>query len=144
MQQAYSLLSQHKIFIEGSKKDKFISNYMRWIGHTEFGPNYIPIHKKTLNFKNDLDINHWIEQWYLSYHNCLERLKNKDNVYFICYEQLCTSTEYWLDILKILDVKETYDFYFRESQKNILFEIENGIGNKASSLYVELSNIALK
>ena len=35
IQHAYSLLSQHKKFIEDSKKDKFISNYMKWIGHTE-------------------------------------------------------------------------------------------------------------
>jgi len=144
IQHAYSLLSQHKRFIEDSKKDKFISNYMRWIGHTEFGRNYIPIHDQNLNFKNDLDINHWLEQWYLTYHNCLGSLKDKDNVYFICYEQLCTSKEYWLDILKISDIKETYDFEFKESQKDISLEIENGIGNKASSLYSELSNIALR
>ena len=99
---------------------------------------------KNLDFKNDLDINHWLEQWYLTYHNCLESLKHKDNVYFICYEQLCTSKEYWLDILKILDIQETYDFEFKESQKDIPLEIENGIGNKASSLYSELSNIALR
>jgi hypothetical protein len=144
IQHSFSLLSQHQRFIEESREDKFISNYMKWIGHTEFGCNYIPIHDKNLNFKNDLDINHWLEQWYLTYHNCLESLKDKDNVYFTCYEQLCTSKEYWLDILKILDIKETYDFEFKESQKDIPLEIENGIGNKASSLYSELSNIALR
>ena len=144
IQHAYSLLFQHKRFIEVSKKDKFISNYMKWIGHTEFGPNYIPIHNKNLNFKNDLDINHWLEQWYLTYNNCLNSLIYKDNVYFICYEQLCSSKEYWLNILKKLDIKEIYDFEFRESQKIIPLEIENGICNKASSLYSELSNIALR
>ena len=40
---------------------------MKWIGHTEFGPNYIPIQNQNLNFQNDLEINHWIEQWYLTY-----------------------------------------------------------------------------
>ncbi|MDC1066657.1 sulfotransferase [Alphaproteobacteria bacterium] len=141
IQHAYSLLFQHKKFIEVSKKDKFISNYMRWIGHTEFGPNYIPIHNKNLNFKNDLDINHWLEQWYLTYNNCFKSLIDKSNVYFICYEQLCSSKEYWSDILKKLAIKETYDFEFRVSQKDIPLEIENGISNKASSLYSELSNI---
>ena len=144
IQHAYSLLSQHKRFIEASREDKFISHYMKWIGHTEFGCNYIPIHDKNLNFKNDLDINHWLEQWYLTYQNCFESLKDKDNVYFICYEQLCTSKEYWLDILKILDIKKTYDFKFKESQKDISLDIKNGINNKAASLYLELSNIALR
>jgi hypothetical protein len=144
IQHAYSLLSQHKRFIEDSKKDNFISKYMKWIGHTEFGPNYIPIHEKNLCFEDDLTINHWLEQWHLTYKHCFDNLKDNENVYFICYEKLCTSKEYWLDILKISDIKETYDFEFKESQKDIPLEIENGIGNKASSLYSELSNIALR
>lgn len=57
-------------------------------------------------FKDDLNINHWLEKWNLTYYNCLESLKHKDNVYFICYEELCNSKEYWLDILTILDVQE--------------------------------------
>jgi len=143
IQHSYSLLSQHQRFIQDSKKDKFISSYMKWIGHTEFGPNYIPLHNENLYFKDDLDLNHWLEQWYLTYHNCLETLKDKDNVYFICYEQLCTSKGYWLDILKMLDVKETYDFEFKESHKEIALEIDDSVRNKGISLYTELSKFKL-
>lgn len=139
IQHAYSLFSQHQKFIKYSKKDKFISNYMKWIGHTEFGPNYIPIHNSNLNFKNDLNINHWLEQWYLTYQNCYETLKNEENVYFICFEQLCSSEEYWLDILQILDIKEIYDFEFKESYKDISLEIDNKLNNKALSLYLKLT-----
>ena len=62
--QAKSLLNQHKKFINYSKKDKFVSEYMKWIGHHEFGPNYIPIIKVTYNrdyFKStisNLDMNY--------------------------------------------------------------------------------------
>ena len=69
IQHAYSLLTQHKKFIEDAKNDKFISKYMKWIGHTEFGPNYVPIYNENINFNIDLEINHWIEQWYLTYNN---------------------------------------------------------------------------
>ena len=138
IQHAYSLLSQHKKFIEDSKNDKFISSYMKWIGHTEFGPNYIPIHNKNLSFKNDMDINHWIEQWYLTYSNCIETMKNKDNIHFICYEQLCTSEAYWLDILKILAIKETYNFIFKESRKVITLDLDINMSSVANSLYIEL------
>jgi hypothetical protein len=138
IQHAYSLLSQHKRFIEDSKKDKFISNYMKWIGHTEFGPNYIPIHDKNLCFEDDLTINHWLEQWHLTYKHCFDNLKNNENVYFICYEQLCNSKEYWLDILRILDIKQTYDFAFKESRKETSLEVDNKLSNKALSLYSEL------
>ena len=144
LQQAHSLLSQHKRFINNSKKDRFISNYMRWIGHTEFGPNYIPIHQKDLTYKNDMDINHWIEQWYLSYMNCYKTLEFKDNVRFISYEELCSSKEYWFDILKMLKIERTYNYEFKESQKDIHIKVDENIANKALSLYMDLSNIALR
>lgn len=141
IQHAYSLLNQHHRFIKNSKNDKFVSNYMQWIGHTEFGPNYIPIHNKNLCFEDNLNINHWIEQWYLTYQNCYETFKNKDNIYFICYEQLCNSEEYWLDILQILNIKEKYNFIFKESHKDISLNMDYGICNKALSLYEDLSKI---
>ena len=139
IQTAYSLFSQHQRFIEDSKKDKFISKYMKWIGHKEFGPNYIPIHDKNLFFEDSLNINHWLEQWYLTYNNCYETLKKKENAYFICYEQLCSSKKYWFDILQRLDIKEKYDFAFKESYKDISLEIDEGIINKTLSLYTKLS-----
>ena len=83
VQHAYSLLTQHKKFIEDSRKDKFISNYMKWIGHTEFGPNYLPVVNKNLMYTNDLDINHWIEQWYQVYKRCLPILESNHNISFI-------------------------------------------------------------
>ncbi len=141
IQHAYSLLSQHQRFIEDSKKDAFITDYMKWIGHTEFGPNYIPIHKNHLCFEDDLNINHWLEQWYLTYKNCFHTLRNKENVYFICYEQLCNSKKYWLDILQILDIKKIYDFEFKEPLESILLEMDDVIANKGLSLYTELSQL---
>ena len=139
IQHAYSLLSQHKRFIEDSKKDNFISNYMKWIGHTEFGPNYIPIHEKNINFRDALNINHWLEQWYLTYQDCYKTLKNKNNIHFICYEKLCSSKEYWLDLLEILNIKQRYDFEFKESNKKISLVIDDGISKKVFSLYEQLT-----
>tara|TARA_B100000886_G_scaffold169474_2_gene116045 strand:+ start:495 stop:1469 length:975 start_codon:yes stop_codon:yes gene_type:complete len=137
-QQAYSLLSQHKKFIEDSKKDNFIYDYMKWIGHKEFGPNYNPIQNKNLSFKDDLNINHWLEQWYLTYQNCYESLKNKENVYFICYEKLCNTNEYWFDVLQILKIEKRYNYEFKESNKVILLGMDEEISHKALSLYKDL------
>jgi hypothetical protein len=139
IQQAYSLLSQHQKFIANSKKDMFITNYMKWIGHTEFGPNYIPVHEKNINFRDALNINHWLEQWYITYQDCYKTLKSKNNIHFICYEKLCSSKEYWLDILEILNIKERYDFEFKESNKNISLGIDDCISKKVFSLYEQLT-----
>ena len=143
IQHAYSLLSQHKRFIEDSKKDKFISNYMKWIGHTEFGPNYIPIHYKNLCFEDDMTINHWLEQWYLTYLSCFENLRKKQTVYFICYETLCNSSDYWFDILQILNIERVYNFEFRESNKAFSIEMDENIFNKCLALYKKLSQLEL-
>mgnify|MGYP001204767265 CR=1 FL=1 len=143
IQHAYSLLNQHKKFIEVSKNDKFISKYMRWIGHTEFGPNYIPIQNQNLNFENDLVINHWIEQWYLTYRNALQSLKNKENVYFISYVKLCSNRDYWFQIQKLVKIEKPYDFKFKESKKDISCKIDKGLKEKAMSLYFDLNSLNL-
>ncbi len=139
MQHSYSLLTQHKKFIEDSKSDNFISNYMNLIGHTEFGPNYVPIHHGNLSFKNNLDINHWLEQWYLTYKNCFETLKTNKNVNFIWYERLCNSKEYWINVLEVAGIKEVYNFEFKESKQEIYLEIDDRLTKKVLSLYSELS-----
>ena len=143
IQHAYSLLNQHKKFIKDSKNDKFISKYMKWIGHTEFGPNYVPIHNENINFNIDLEINHWIEQWYLTYNNAFQFLKNKENVYFISYEKLCTSKDYWIQIQKLVKIEKPYDFEFRESKKDISCNIDTRLKEKAMSLYFELNDLHL-
>lgn len=143
IQHSYSLLSQHQLFLDWSKNDVFISNYMKWIGHTEFGPNYIPIYDKHLSFRDHLDVNHWLEQWLLTYQHCYTHFKHRNNIYFICYEKMCSSKDYWLDILKILNVEKLYDFEFKESYKTIPIDINKGIIEKASSLYSELHDFSI-
>tara|TARA_Y100000741_G_scaffold357262_1_gene334917 strand:- start:755 stop:1720 length:966 start_codon:yes stop_codon:yes gene_type:complete len=139
LQHAFSLLSQHKRFIKNAKIDKFIANYMELIGHKEFGPNYKPLFSNKIKFIDDLDINHWIEQWYLTYKKCYESLENKNNICFICYEELCKSHEYWLSILKLLDIKEKYNFSFKESHKEIGVDYDSKLTDKAFSIYNKLS-----
>ena len=141
IQHAYSLLTQHKKFIHESKNDKFISKYMNWIGHTEFGPNYIPMHTQNINFNDDLKINHWVEQWILIYRNILDSFKNQKNLYFISYEKLCKNNDYWSQIQQLVEIEEPYDFDFRESNKNISLNIDKELSQKAFSLYFDLTSI---
>ena len=136
-------MTQHKKFIEESKNDKFISKYMKWIGHTEFGPNYIPIHNHNLNYNNDLEINHWIEQWYLTYDDAFQALRNERNVHFISYEKLCTNKDYWYQIQKLVNLQKPYDFVFEESKKDISCNLDKGLKEKVMSLYVCLNDLDL-
>ena len=142
LQTSYSLLSQHRKFIDASKEDSFISNSMKWIGHTEFGPNYIPLHQNNLIYGNPLYFNHWLEQWYLTYHTLLNNFKDRNNIYFICYEKLCLSKNYWNDLLSKLSVNKKYNFKFIESRKDINLEIDTSLRKKASSLYLKLFDLS--
>ena len=114
---------------------------MNWIGHTEFGPNYIPMHIQNINFNDDLEINHWIEQWTLIYRNILNSFKNQENLYFISYEKLCKNNDYWSQIQQLVEIEEPYDFEFRESNKNISLNIDKELSEKAFSLYFDLNSI---
>ena len=143
IQHSYSLLTQHNKFIKYSNDDKFVSKYMKWIGHTEFGPNYQPVNNNNLIFKNPFDINHWIEQWNINYSNCLKMLERKENVYFVSYEKLCNSKDYWLDIQNILEIKNKYDFEFKESKKEISETIDKQLLKKSKLIYSELNNKGL-
>ena len=115
---------------------------MKWIGHTEFGPNYIPLHQNNLIYRNPLYFNHWLEQWYLTYHTLLNNFKDKNNIYFICYEKLCLSKSYWNDLLSKLSVNKKYNFKFIESRKDIDLEIDTILRKKASSLYLKLFDLS--
>lgn len=144
IQHSYSLLCQHKKFIEDSKNDDFIGKYMELIGHTEFGPNYIPIYKQNSIFNDDLDINHWIEQWCLTYSNVLKFFNNNQNLYFISYENLCSNKDYWHQIQKIVGIAKPYDFKFKLSKKNFSLNIDEELREKAISLYFQLNSFTLK
>ena len=52
------------------KKDKFILDYMNFLGHNEFGLNY-----KSWNlsekYENPFTLNHWLEQWCFFYKNII-------------------------------------------------------------------------
>lgn len=141
IQHAYSLLNQHKKFVNYARKDQFVANYMKWIGHTEFGPNYHPIFQKRLYFKNYFDINHWLEQWYLVYKNSYVNFSKRRNIFLINYHALCTNEKYWLAILKLLEIKERYNFKFKESRKEISLEINNALKIKVTNLYEKLNEL---
>merc|ERR1711991_1182711 len=131
IQHSYSLLNQHKRFIKLSMKDNFISKYMNLIGHSEFGPNYRPLFSK----------NHWIEQWYLTYKMCLKNFKNYQNIYFVCFEKLCESEEYWLNILKFLEVRKSYNYKFIFPIKKRYKKVNSNFWKKSIDLYNKLNLI---
>ena len=113
MQQAFSLLNQHKLFSDLNKKNKFSKYYMDYLGHYEFGENH-----KSFNLPMDFLSNHnyeentflidyWLVQWGKVYSYLLKLNKKKNlNIFFIEYEKLCNDPNYYLEnIFNKIDIK---------------------------------------
>jgi hypothetical protein len=90
LHQASSLLEQHRNFLAIHQEDPFASDYMRAIGHYDFGENLRPV-----DFAGWLDqrqaqdpesLGFWLEYWVATYRHLLGQ---RDNVVFLSYEALC-------------------------------------------------------
>tara|TARA_B100000963_G_scaffold361657_1_gene398494 strand:+ start:2771 stop:3739 length:969 start_codon:yes stop_codon:yes gene_type:complete len=143
LQHSFSLLTQHKKFIKLARKDKFISDYMRLIGHTEFGNNYKPLFASDMNFNDDLSINHWLEQWSISYRYLANIVDANKNINFVCYERLCNSEETWKNILKNINIKYRNKFDFKMSVKNIDLELDSKILEECKDIYKNIIQLSL-
>ena len=135
LQQSFSIFSQHIRFNKKQNEDAFVRNYMKWIGHSEFGLDYKITHTSNLLYPNIMDFNHWLEQWYLTYNFLLElAIKNKQ-VYLIAYESLCGSKKTWKNIQDLLETKQEIKFSFEESKKIISENFDGNLSKKCLKLY---------
>ena len=137
LQHAFSLYSQHKKFISLQKEDDFIRTYMSWIGHSEFGLDYSPLYVNNLKYSNFNDINHWLEQWYLSY-NDLKQYRKSSNVFFICYEQLCADQSIFELLLNFINVNYKSKYDFRLSFKKIKLDYDKELYKNCLDIYEDL------
>ena len=92
LQHASSLLDQHQNFCSLQKKDKFILDYMNFLGHNEFGLNYINWYLP-IQYKDKLSLNHWLEQWFLFYENILDNIESYKNINLFCYDDIFKNEE---------------------------------------------------
>jgi len=95
LQHASSLLNQHLGFLHAHKNDTFAKEYMRGIGHYDFGENLLPVnfgHWLNSDRRADaLELPFWIEYWIVTYSHILSLAKK--SVHLLPYDQLvCNST----------------------------------------------------
>ena len=144
LQQAYSLLSQHKRFIDEQQNDKFVLQYMSWIGHSEFGLNYQPIVSENLEYENVLNLNHWLEQWYLTYLGVLDTQLEISPCQLVCYESLCEDKKVWFQIQENLFIKHKKESKFQSSQIEISEEYDIELLQRSQDLYYHLKEVSLR
>lgn len=138
---ASSLLKQHIAFIKLQKEDKFIKNFMDLIYHSEFGLSYKPIISKGIFYKDDKEINHWLEQWYLVYSNIIKQNKR---IVFVDGESLRPNSESWNNICELLNLSSNH-FDFIDTRKKTIphFNLDLDLYYKCKKIYEELQSISI-
>lgn len=90
LEQAYSLLYQHKNFTKMHKEEAFVQKYMADLGHYEFGALHRPIAFPELeSFTSDRDplaLDYWLGYWIAAFQHIHI---HRDKVTFISYEDTC-------------------------------------------------------
>ena len=91
LQHAASLLKQHRNFLRIHKEDRFASEYMRAIGHYDFGENLRPVDfdgwLANRESKETDSLAFWLEYWMVGYRHLLA--KKADFLHFLNYDALC-------------------------------------------------------
>lgn len=94
LQQACSLLRQHRRFVDAQRGDRFILRYMTWLGHFDFGLGHRPFAFSTdaPRYSDPLSLNHWLEQW-VEVYGTLAPVAEEVNAILLSYESLCSQTD---------------------------------------------------
>lgn len=121
LQHAASLRKQHLNFLRIHEMDSFASEYMKAIGHFDFGQNLRPIdfdgwYDKRQS-RNADSLAFWLEYWAASYKYLLSI--NDHNLYFISYEGLCASPENgFRTIAEVLEIRDPEALLVHASRLN--------------------------
>ncbi|MDH5556145.1 MAG: sulfotransferase [Alphaproteobacteria bacterium] len=141
MQQAQSLLRQHRRFIEQQEQDSFIQSYMSWLGHHEFGRDHRPFEfdGKTANPYPATSLNYWLELWCETY-EWLEK-RSSPSVVFVSYEDLCGDEKYWARLAKLAEipVATISPDSFSLSHKPPVENVEQALESRAEAIHARLT-----
>lgn len=103
-----SIIRQHKRFLEKHKLDHFSLEYMKWLGHFEFGKALKPfLFDSRLKDFTDIENNYefWAVYWMEVYKSIYQLALKRDNIYFFDHEDACNNTKESFD--KLLEFIES-------------------------------------
>jgi Sulfotransferase family len=92
LDQAVSLLKQHKLSKELHQKDRFRADFMRWLGHHEFGSDHRPFqfNAQVASPRSSDTIGYWLMQWNAAYQFLLDQPEIVQRNQIWCdYDALC-------------------------------------------------------
>lgn len=100
---AASLLRQHARFL---RSDAFTRDYMRWLGHHEFGATRLPFRFAPVPDGDPSRLDTWLDSWIGAYRHLFEVARGHDNVVVVPYEDIVTDPAIWPAIAHRIDLPE--------------------------------------
>lgn len=88
---AASTLAQHRQFLARDSESRFDAEYMAWLGHHEFGPNFLPFAAPGVVPPDAVDLNYLVKYWSAVNAALLEN--DDPRVAFFDYEGFCAAPE---------------------------------------------------
>lgn len=117
LQQAASLLNQHRRFLEMHREDSFSRRYMAGTGHFDFGANLRPINfdrwLQNRRCDNPLQLAFWLEYWIAAYRHALDHAGGA--IHLLSFETLTAQPRRSLDRLSDVLALENADSLLRQS-----------------------------
>ena len=154
LEHAKSLLSQHINFSLKQKQNPYILEYMKLIGHEEFGINSKPFiypNDKVNWFENKdkMSLDYWLFQWINTYKWFLEEvISSRKNIFLISYEDLCSKKYLYSKICELIKIKKhSPNLPFKLSQKTDhkdKFAVNDSYLSTAKSIYNVLLDFSFK
>ena len=138
--QAESLFTQHQRFSSLQMSLPFTKTYMNLIHHHEFGIGYRPNFSESIHFKDPNTIDHWLEQWFLTYEKAHRQYSKNRQVSFICYEGLCSSSVVWNSLQDKLQISQKYEFKPGRSGQTKQKKINPELKMRCYDLYRDMRN----
>ena len=145
LQHAYSLLRQHKSFLEQQATDRFALSYMNWLAHHEFGQGHRPFgfgKAAEAGFQRPDDpasLAYWLFIWLDAYSYLQETAG--DRCLFLSYEQLCApESSVWARLCEALDLSaKAPETPFKASRPDIPLDAPDDLQAACDALYQDLS-----
>ena len=140
-----SLYKQHKKFVSIQQSDSFVSKYMEWIGHSEFGLTYKPLYTNDISYADSNSFDHWLEQWILSYQHLVADFAYHNNITFVSYEKLCENAQTWEAVKDICEIRNDYNpenkFILANQSRD--HNCSRGLAVRAKAIYDQLTELSI-